>query len=114
MQSERVEELNGNLHPVGTVIDAGERRNGDQGLSCVSGVRRPAESTLLFLLASAFNRGRCVWDNLYAGKFPLLGKLSRHAFGDFFEVPPKVIVQRFFGLDCGHFDYLKFLGIGKS
>lgn len=23
-------------------------------------------------------------------------------------------MQRFFGLDCGHFDYLKFLGIGKS
>jgi hypothetical protein len=28
---ERVKELDGNLHPVGTEIYAGERRNGDQG-----------------------------------------------------------------------------------
>jgi hypothetical protein len=46
-----------------------------------------------------------------AGRFLLIGSLSGQAFGNLFEVPPDVSVQRFIGLDRGHFSYLRFSGI---
>jgi hypothetical protein len=48
-------------------------------------------------------RTALIWNNLYAGSFLLIGNLPRQAFGDLFEVPPEVNVQRFIGLDRGHF-----------
>jgi hypothetical protein len=46
-----------------------------------------------------------------AGRFLLIGSLPGQAFGDLFEVPPEVSVQRFLGRDRGHFSYLRFSGI---
>jgi hypothetical protein len=37
-----------------------------------------------------------------AGCFQFFGKLPRLAFGNSFEVPSEVVVQRFFCLDYGH------------
>ena len=46
-----------------------------------------------------------------AGRFLLVGNLPGQTFGDLFEVPPEVSVQRFLGLDRGHFSYLRSSGI---
>jgi hypothetical protein len=51
-------------------------------------------------------------NSLYAGSFLLIGNLPGQAFGDLFEVPPEVSVQRFFGLDRGHFRSPQVFGNG--
>jgi hypothetical protein len=44
----------------------------------------------------------------------LLGKLTSHAFGDFFKVPPEVTVQCFFGLGLSHFVTSDFRKLGRA
>jgi hypothetical protein len=43
-----------------------------------------------------------------AANFLLVGEFLGLALGDFFKVPPEVVVQRFFGLDGKHFNHLGF------
>ena len=59
------------------------------------------EASTLILLGNSSDAGRYLW----------VGSLPGQAFRDLFEMPPKVSVQCFLGLDRGHFSYLRFSGI---
>jgi hypothetical protein len=47
-------------------------------------------------VAAASIRGPRIWNNVQFRNFPLFGKLSGVACGDFFKVPSEVVVQCFF------------------
>lgn len=59
-------------------------------------------------------RGPRIWNNVHFRKFSLFSKLSRFAFGDFFEVPSEVIVQCFFRFERDDCDHLRLQEIGES
>jgi hypothetical protein len=73
----------------------------EAGLSSVRANSAKEEAAPLILLGNGSD----------AGRFLLIGSLPGQALGDLFEVPPEVGVQRFLGLDRGHFSYLRFSGI---
>jgi hypothetical protein len=45
----------------------------------------------------------CIWNNVCLERDSLFRKLSCFVFGDSFEVPPEISVQRFFRLELDHF-----------
>ena len=63
-------------------------------------------SKVLQLSASWFDLGVSgprIWNDVHFSSFPLLGKLSCRAFGNFLKVPSEVDVQCFFRLGWDHF-----------
>ena len=53
-------------------------------------------------------------NNIDCSSFLLLGKLSCVVSRDFLEVASDVVVQRFFGLERRHFDYIQSGKFGES